>query len=404
MKHNWEYSRLGDICSFERGVTYSKEDELDTLSSIVVLRSNNIDLETYSLNFLDLKYLKDDFQIKNNKKLKANSILICMSNGSLAHLGKTAFVENDYDMAFGGFMGLIIPNCQNPKYISYIFRSSLYYKFLNSLNRGANIRNLQFSKLSNLYVPVPPMAVQQQIVAELDKINEVIADCRKLLRKLDSLANSLFYDYFGDPVTNSKGWNILPLKNLSTLITNGTTPKGGQAVYVDSGITFFRSQNVWRNHIIYDDIVYLDESTNASMKGSMLKHNDILITKTGRINTKNSSLGRSALFTGEDDTANINGHVYLVRLDGSIEPRFVLSILLTDSYRDLIRKVCVGAIDKRQLNLTHIQQFPIILPSLELQRKYVRSIETIEKQKAAVEETIQKMQTLLDSRMDYWFN
>lgn len=205
-------------------------------------------------------------------------------------------------------------------------------------------------------------------------------------------------------MTNSRGWNTLPLKELSTLITNGTTPKGGQAVYVDSGLMFFRSQNVWRNHIIYDDIVYLDESTNASMKGSMLKHNDILITKTGRINTENSSLGRSALFTGEDDTANINGHVYLVRLDGSIEPRFVLSILLTDSYRDLIRKVCVGAIDKRQLNLTHIQQFPIILPPLELQRKYVRSIEAIERQKVTIEETIKKMQTLLDSRMDYWFN
>ena len=285
--------------------------------------------------------------------------------------------------------------------LEYLYYWVLHRKFSGN---GVAVPQLTVPMIKNEAIPIPPNEIQEQIVAELDKINEVIADCRELLRKLDVLAKSLFYDYFGDPVTNSRGWNTLPLKELSTLITNGTTPKGGQAVYVDSGLMFFRSQNVWRNHIIYDDIVYLDESTNASMKGSMLKHNDILITKTGRINTENSSLGRSALFTGEDDTANINGHVYLVRLDGSIEPRFVLSILLTDSYRDLIRKVCVGAIDKRQLNLTHIQQFPIILPPLELQRKYVRSIEAIERQKVTIEETIKKMQTLLDSRMDYWFN
>lgn len=188
------------------------------------------------------------------------------------------------------------------------------------------------------------------------------------------------------------------------MITNGTTPKGGQAVYVDRGITFLRSQNIWRDRLVMDDVAYLDEETNATMKGSMLHHNDILITKTGRINTENSSLGRSALFTGEDNTANINGHVYLVRLNGTLNPRFVLTILLTESYRDLIRRVCVGAIDKRQLNLSHIEQFPIILPPLELQEKFSARVEQINEQKKIVENTIAELQTLLDSRMDYWFN
>lgn len=404
MKHNWNYKRLGDICTFERGITYSKEDESEQVSDIIVLRSNNIDLETNSLNFSDLKYLNKDFRTNNDKKLRANSILICLSNGSLTHLGKTAYVERNYDMMFGGFMGLIVPKQQNPRYISYIFRSPLYFKFIDSLNRGANIRNLQISKLSNLSIPVPPMEVQEQIVAELDKINEVIGNCRELLRNLDALAQSLFYDTFGDPVTNPKGWPIAQMKDISSLITNGTTPKGGQSVYVDSGITFFRSQNVWRNKLVMDDVAYLDEETNASMKGSMLHHNDILITKTGRVNTENSSLGRSALFTGEDNTANINGHVYLVRLKDSAVPRFVLEILLSKSYRDLIRKVCVGAIDKRQLNLSHIEQFPIIMPPITLQKQFVAQVERIEAQKKAVEAAIAELQTLLNSRMDYWFN
>ena len=287
--------------------------------------------------------------------------------------------------------------------VPYIYNILLNIDFSQLVKRGA-IPTLNISALKDIIIPVPDLKIQEQIVAELDKLNEMISTRKEQLKELDNLTQSLFYDTFGDPISNPKGLPISKLKNLSSLITNGTTPKGGQAVYVDSGITFFRGQNVWRNEIIMDDIAYLDEITNASMKSSMLKHHDILITKTRRINTENSSLGRSALFEGEDYTANINGHVYLVRLNEGMCPRFVLSILLSPSFHDLIRKVCVGAIDKRQLNLTHIEQFPIITPPLELQERFVDQIELIEKQKETIEASIVELQTFLDSRMDYWFN
>lgn len=70
------------------------------------------------------------------------------------------------------------------------------------------------------------MEEQERIVAELDKINQVIVDCRELLRNLDSLALSLFYDTFGDPVPNPKGWDVAQLGNYVQL-KNGLnfTPK-----------------------------------------------------------------------------------------------------------------------------------------------------------------------------------
>ncbi len=101
--------RLGDIASFRRGLTYSKGDEA-SLSSKRVLRSNNINLEASSLDLNEIKYLRGDFIIPDDKKLKANTIFICMSNGSKQHVGKVAFVEKDMDYAFGGFMGLIVPS------------------------------------------------------------------------------------------------------------------------------------------------------------------------------------------------------------------------------------------------------------------------------------------------------
>jgi type I restriction enzyme S subunit len=208
---------------------------------------------------------------------------------------------------------------------------------------------------------------------------------------------------FGDPVTNPKGWEVKLLKNLSSKIHSGNTPKGGSKNYVDKGILFFRSQNVWRNRLELDDVAYLDADTHNKMKNSSLKYRDILMTKTGRFNTENSSLGRAAMYLGEDDQANVNGHVYLIRLRQNIHNEFVLYILTTDQYRDYIRRVCVGGIDKRQINKNHLEEFPIIYPPTELQSKFVNSLKVIESQKAQAQASLQKSEKLFQSLLQRAF-
>ena len=190
---------------------------------------------------------------------------------------------------------------------------------------------------------------------------------------------------FGDAVANPKGWPVKKLKELSVQINSGNTPKGGSANYVEEGITFFRSQNVWKDRLEMEDIAYIDGETHASMKRSSLKHGDILMTKTGRINTENSSLGRAALYLGEDDKANVNGHVYFIRLKSGVNNRFVLRILVSPEYRDLIRAVCVGGIDKRQLNKEHIEDFPIICPPSDMVDEYVAVVDQVDKSKVVDE-------------------
>ena len=400
MKHNWEYSKFGDLCEILRGGSprpiqdYLTEDD----NGLNWIKIGDVAAGSKYITSTKEK-IKPEGLKKTRQVHKGDFILSNSMSFGRPYILKIDGCIHDGWLAIQGVEKYFIPD-----FLFYFLSSPSTYSLFEKSVKGGVVSNLNSDIVKSISIPVPPMDVQEQIVAELDGINSQIDRCRQLLQTLDSLATSLFYATFGDPVTNPKGWDVKKMKELTSLITNGTTPKGGQAVYVDSGIIFFRSQNVWRNKIIMEDVAYLDEATNTSMRGSMLKHNDILITKTGRINTENSSLGRSALFEGEDDSANINGHVYLVRLNKGMSPRFVLSILLTNSYRDLIRKVCVGAIDKRQLNLTHIEQFPIITPPLEIQQNYVNQIVAIEAQKAKVEATIAELQTLLDSRMDYWFN
>ena len=207
---------------------------------------------------------------------------------------------------------------------------------------------------------------------------------------------------FGDPVENPFGWTVKRLRELSLLITNGNTPKGGSENYVSKGIIFLRSQNVWRNRIDFDDVVYIDEATHADMAKSSVHDKDILITKTGRINTENSSLGRAALFRGDDNSANINGHVYLVRLNGTVVPEYVVAILTGESYRRYIRKVCVGGIDKRQINLDQVEDFPIILPPQEQQEQFAAFVTQTDKSKYRQEKCIGFFQCLEKSIRQEW--
>ena len=223
------------------------------------------------------------------------------------------------------------------------------------------------------------------------------------LTKYDQLTQSLFIDMFGNPVINPMGWEISKLKDLSTKIGSGNTPKGGQKVYVDEGILFFRSMNVWKNNIIYDNIAFIDLETHKMMPKSSLKHKDILMTKTGRVNTENSSLGRAAIYLGEDDKANVNGHVYLIRLKENILHEFVLHILTSNAYRDLIRRVCVGGIDKRQLNKNHIEEFPIISPPPGMQEIFVKKLTNIKNQKEILHKNLKKAEELFNSLLQKAF-
>jgi len=160
--------KLSQVCSFSRGLTYSKGDEV-SFSSNVVLRANNIDLASNSLNFEDLRYIKDSINIKREKIAEKNTIIICTASGSKSHVGKVALIDSDYGYAFGGFMGKLIPSEEcHPKYLYYILTSGLFKDYLLNLNDGTNINNLKFGDIENYELPLPSLDRQIEIVEKLE--------------------------------------------------------------------------------------------------------------------------------------------------------------------------------------------------------------------------------------------
>ena len=267
----------------------------------------------------------------------------------------------------------------NEEYLRFAMSKSL--KEIEEKTAFVTVKHLSAKELSRLKIYVPELSKQNKIAEILSCIERIINVRRQEIEKFDELIKARFVEMFGDPISNPLGWPVQRLKEISVLITNGTTPKGGRENYVSEGILFLRSQNVWRNRIDFEDVVYIDRETHKNMNKSSVHNKDILITKTGRINTEKSSLGRAALFYGVDDSANINGHVYLVRLNSTTVPEYVAAILTGEAYRKYIRKVCVGGIDKRQINLDQVENFPIILPPIELQKQYAVLAAQIDKSK-----------------------
>ena len=289
--------------------------------------------------------------------------------------------------------------CKN--YIFYYMPIAL--KVIEDKTPFVTVKHLSAKELNKIELPLPTYEMQNKIANSLFNLDELIEKRKKQLSKLDELVKARFVELFGDPVDNPMNWPVKRLRELSVQINSGNTPKGGSKVYVNKGIIFFRSQNVWKDRLEMEDIAYIDEKTHLSMKRSSLKHGDILMTKTGRINTENSSLGRAALYLGEDDAANVNGHVYFIRLKPEVNNHFVLRILVSKEYRDLIRSVCVGGIDKRQLNKEHIEDFPIICPPTDMIEDYIAFVKHTDKSKLEVQKSLEKLELLKKALMQKYF-
>ena len=376
MKNKWQYRKIGDVCVVERGSSPRPIDQFitedggginwikigDTTESMYITETaQKIKPEGMKKS----RYVEPgDFLLSNSMSFGRPYILKidgCIHDGWL--------VLKDKDEIF------------DKRFLYYYLSSKATYQKFKHMAVGGVVNNLNSEMVRKIDVPVPSKDEQMDTADLLDKICNIISLRKRELNCLDDLIRARFVEMFGEPVTNPKGWPVKKLKELSIQINSGNTPKGGAENYVEEGITFFRSQNVWKDRLEMDDIAYIDAETHASMKKSSLKHGDILMTKTGRINTENSSLGRAALYEGEDDKANVNGHVYFIRLKPGINNKFVLRILVSPEYRDLIRSVCVGGIDKRQLNKEHIEDFPIICPPADMVNEYIALAERIAKSK-----------------------
>ncbi|HEU0077094.1 MAG TPA: restriction endonuclease subunit S, partial [Longimicrobiaceae bacterium] len=222
MKAGWQTKTLGDLCEFQRGLTYAKGDEVES-SSTVVLRANNINLTSNLIDLSELRCISDKVVVPHNKKVKKGSLIVCTASGSKSHLGKVAYIDKEYGYAFGGFMGMITPKKGLvSRYLFHLMTSDTYKSFIGELADGANINNLRFEDLKNFLVPHPEPLEQQRIVGILDEVFEAIATAKANAEKNLYNARVLFDGYLHAIFAqNDADWAEKPLRDFAQLVSTG---------------------------------------------------------------------------------------------------------------------------------------------------------------------------------------
>lgn len=271
----------------------------------------------------------------------------------------------------------------------------LNHKDLSEYITGAVVPKLTQAAMLKIPVPNISIADQQRIVAELDCLNEMIALKQEQLKEFDKLAQSIFYDMFGD-----KDFPMYQLKDILSKIGSGATPSGGNQSYKTEGISLIRSLNVHNNLFVYKDLAFIDEQQAKQLNNVTIEEGDVLLNITG------ASVARCCVVPNDVIPARVNQHVSILRprkelLDSLYLCHFLISC---DEQAKLLSLSRSKAATREALPKNLLEKYSVPLPSLALQQQFAEKIQAIEAQKELVKQSIAETQHLLDSRMDYYFD
>jgi type I restriction enzyme S subunit len=151
------------------------------------------------------------------------------------------------------------------------------------------------------------------------------------------------------------------LKFVTTKIGSGKTPYGGAEAYVSSGVMFLRSQNVHFDGLHLEDVVYIDEKTDADMASTRVRPNDVLLNITG------ASLGRCTVVPSDIPASNVSQHVCILRSDMErVLPSYLNMCMQSATVQNQIFASENGS-SREGLTFEQIANIEILLPSLEKQ-------------------------------------
>lgn len=197
----WNLVRLNEVAQLIRGVTYSKENQVNHTTPNIILTADNITLDG-QLEITKQVYLDSKISIDEEKRLKIGDCFICLSSGSKLHIGKVAYVSANTSYYAGGFMGIIRVNNNNiiAKYLYLILNSPQFQKIIKNSSSGSNINNLS-GALNDIKIPVPSRDVQEKIIGEFEKIEKQEQEAKVKVNNSEREIDSLFSEAYESAIS-----------------------------------------------------------------------------------------------------------------------------------------------------------------------------------------------------------
>ncbi|ACX63342.1 restriction endonuclease subunit S [Paenibacillus sp. Y412MC10] len=382
--NKWEKVRLGDVCEVIGGSTPKTSVKEYWDGEILWITPAELNDTTIIIRDTQRKITDKAISELSLKKLPVGTVLL----SSRAPIGKVAITGKEM-YCNQGFKNLVCSESVFNKYLFWFLKGK--GEFLNSLGRGATFKEISKSIVENIVFPLPPLEVQKQIAATLDAASELLTMRKQQLSELDELIKSVFYEMFGDPVTNEKGWILSTFGNIGVL-NSGGTPSRSNNSYFKGSINWFSAGELNQRYLLNSN----EKITQLAIEQSsakIFKAGSLLI---GMYDTAAFKLGILAYDAASNQAcANIQINEQLVNIEWLYDCARIMRPHFLSNRRGVRQK---------NLNLGMIKNLEIPLPPLDLQIQFADIVTKIEEQKTLVKQAIDETQQLFDSLMSQYFD
>ena len=378
---------LGGIFEISSGGTPSKTHAEYYDGNIPWVKTG--DLKSEYLNSVD-EYITDE-GLKNSsaKMYEPGTVLLAMYGATIGAASILTFnaCTNQACAAFKPCKYVI------PEYL-YYFLLSRREKFIHDGVGGAQ-PNISGRYLKQVEFELYPINEQRFVISVLDRVNRIISLKKEEIKKLDELIKARFIEMFGDPISNTKGWNMVELGELTGI---GSSKRIFEKEYVSEGIPFYRTKEIVElskgNNISTE--LYISEERFAEIKEQygVPKAGDLLISAVGTI-------GIIWIVDGKNDFYFKDGN--LIRVDGSdtfdsIYMKNLLEHLISEYKKQMSSGTAYAALTISGMTKMKVYDVP-----LNLQVQFSDFVKQVDKSKVAIQKSLAETQLLFDKLMQDYF-
>ena len=388
MVANWQYKKIADVCSVLTDGNWieSKDQSLD---GIRLIQTGNIGNGVFKDKGDKARYISEEtFERLSCTEIFEGDVLVSRLPEPIGRSCILPKLEQRTVTAVDCSILRFKKDLLN-KFFVFFTLSPAYDRALKNYITGSSRKRISRSNLGLIKVPVPPIEDQQRIVDELDLLSDIIDKKKAQLRDLDALTQSIFYEMFGDPITNDKGWPVCHLEEIaSSQIGLTYKPKNVS----DTGTVVLRSSNIQNSLIDLNDIVRV----NCDIKEKQfVREGDILMC------SRNGSfrlVGKVARIQNLPERMSYGAFMTIIRSDYN---DYLFGFFKTPAFRAQLGLAKTATINQITVKMLNAIQLPV--PPKDIQASFAERISHISSQQNAIIESLKDIQHLFDSRMSLYF-
>ena len=344
------------------------------------------------------------------------------------NVGSIGWVPDEHDGAFISPAYVVFSIDENiilPELFWFILKSEFFNKTLRAATAGSVRMNLTYPLLGTLKIPVPPIHVQQKIVAYWEKIQKAVLKSNEEVSQITNTIQDGFISDLGlsgpkktipskcfstnwgkfdrwsvsynqavmSMIDLRKGkYPVVGLGSILELVQYGTSEK---ANITQNGTPVLRMNNIKDGALDYSDLKHVELSSKAR-KSLLLKDGDILFNRT---NSK-ELVGKCAVFHSEDEYVFAS---YLIRVKVNptkADPDFVVYTLNTVIGRQQIDAISRQIIGQANINSQELRSLNLPLPPLKVQQNIMKNVESGRAKIQQIKEASEKLQIEASSNIE----